>query len=159
MYRDSRGAVPAPHPSKLPAGARQSYPIITSGSAGLFIEEGKILIARRAEGRHLAGFWEFPGGKQEAGESILRCLEREIHEEFGVACRARRVVCETVYEYDQGAIRLVGVAADLVERDIALSVHDDYRWVDIADLERYRLAPADIALAREMPREMQRECP
>jgi 8-oxo-dGTP diphosphatase len=120
---------------------------VNTVSAGLFIEGGKILIARRAEGQSLAGFWEFPGGKLEAGETILQCLEREIREEFGVACVARRIVCETVHEYEGGAIRLVGIAADLVERDIALSVHDECRWVDIADLEAYRLAPADVALA------------
>ena len=120
---------------------------MTTVAAGLFIEGGKILIAKRAEGLSLAGYWEFPGGKQEAGESILQCLEREIREELGVACHARRVVCETVHEYAQGAIRLVGVAADLVERTITISVHDEYRWIDIADLVAYRLAPADVALA------------
>jgi 8-oxo-dGTP diphosphatase len=126
---------------------------MTVVSAGLFIEDGKILIAKRAEGQNLAGFWEFPGGKLEAGESILQCLEREIREEFGVACRARRVVCETTYEYERGAIKLVGIAADLVERNLALSVHDEYRWVDLADLGSYRLAPADVALAEAVQKE------
>jgi mutator protein MutT len=59
---------------------------MTTVAAGLFIEGSKILIAKRAEGQSLAGFWEFPGGKQEAGGSILGCLEREIREEFGVSC-------------------------------------------------------------------------
>jgi 8-oxo-dGTP diphosphatase len=126
---------------------------MTVVSAGLFIEDGKILIAKRAEGQNLAGFWEFPGGKLEAGESILQCLEREIREEFGVACRAKRVVCETSYEYERGAIRLVGIAADLIERGIALSVHDEYRWVDLAELGYYRLAPADVAIAEAVRRE------
>ena len=126
---------------------------MTTVAAGLFIEGSKILIAKRAEGQSLAGFWEFPGGKQEAGETILQCLEREIREEFGVACAARRVVCETVHEYDRGAIRLIGVAADLVERGIVLSVHDEYRWIDIAELGSYKLAPADIALAEVVQRE------
>jgi 8-oxo-dGTP diphosphatase len=126
---------------------------MTTVAAGLFIEGSKILIAKRAEGQSLAGFWEFPGGKQEAGETILQCLEREIREEFGVACAARRVVCETVHEYERGAIRLIGIAADFVERGIALSVHDEYRWVDVAELGSYKLAPADIALAEVVQRE------
>jgi 8-oxo-dGTP diphosphatase len=120
---------------------------MTTVAAGIFVEGSKILIAKRAEGQTLAGFWEFPGGKQEAGESILHCLEREIREEFGVACSARRVICETIHEYSHGTIRLVGVAAELVDREIAISVHDEYRWIDIADLGSYRLAPADVVLA------------
>ena len=126
---------------------------MTTVAAGLFIEGSRILIARRAEGQSLAGFWEFPGGKQEAGESILECLEREIREEFGVACAARRVLCETVHEYEGGAIRLVGVVAELVERGIALSVHDEYRWVDVDELGSYELAPADLALAEAVRKE------
>jgi len=120
---------------------------MTTVAAGIFVEGSKILIAKRADGQTLAGFWEFPGGKQEAGESILHCLEREIREEFGVACSARRVICETIHEYSHGTIRLVGVAAELVDREIAISVHDEYRWIDIADLGSYRLAPADVVLA------------
>lgn len=126
---------------------------MTTVAAGIFIEGRQILIAKRAEGQTLSGFWEFPGGKQEAGESILHCLEREIREEFGVECSARRVLCETTYEYAHGAILLVGVEAELVERDIAISVHDEYRWVDIADLGAYRLAPADVALAEAVRKE------
>jgi 8-oxo-dGTP diphosphatase len=126
---------------------------MTTVAAGIFVEGKKVLIARRAEGQTLSGFWEFPGGKQEAGESILRSLEREIREEFGVACSARRVICETTYEYAQGAIRLVGVEAELVERDITISVHDEYRWIEIADLGAYRLAPADLALAEAVRKE------
>ena len=128
---------------------------MTTVAAGIFIEGRQILIAKRAEGQTLAGFWEFPGGKQETGESILRCLEREIREEFGVACSARRVMCETTHEYAQGTIRLVGVAADLVERDITMSVHDEYRWINIADLGAYRLAPADVVLAEVVQKEYQ----
>ena len=121
---------------------------MTIVAAGLFIEGSRILIARRARGQSLAGFWEFPGGKQEPGESILECLEREIREEFGVDCRAKGVLAEATYEYPQGIIELVGVVAVFTGGDIALTVHDEYRWVEIAELGAYRLAPADILLAK-----------
>ncbi|MDC1533675.1 NUDIX domain-containing protein [Polaribacter sp.] len=49
------------------------------------IEEGdKFLIARRAKGKHLSGFWEFPGGKIEEGETAEACLHRELNEEFQI---------------------------------------------------------------------------
>lgn len=46
--------------------------------------EGKILIAKRAEHQHQGGFWEFPGGKVEAGESVQIALQRELQEELGL---------------------------------------------------------------------------
>jgi len=49
------------------------------------IEDGdKFLIARRAKGKNLAGYWEFPGGKIEAGETAEACLSRELNEEFQI---------------------------------------------------------------------------
>jgi mutator protein MutT len=53
-------------------------------AAGLIHRDGCYLIARRKPGAHLAGFWEFPGGKREAGESLTECLQRELLEELGI---------------------------------------------------------------------------
>ena len=52
-------------------------------AAGLVYREGRYLIARRNPGVHLAGFWEFPGGKCEPGETLEECLRRELFEELG----------------------------------------------------------------------------
>lgn len=51
-------------------------------TAGIIQKDGKILICQRPEGKSLAGFWEFPGGKQEPGESLESCLQRELKEEL-----------------------------------------------------------------------------
>jgi 8-oxo-dGTP pyrophosphatase MutT (NUDIX family) len=53
-------------------------------AAGLVYREGRYLIARRNPGVHLAGFWEFPGGKCEPGETLEECLRRELFEELGI---------------------------------------------------------------------------
>ena len=57
-------------------------------TAGVVWKNGRVLIAKRPEGGHLEGYWEFPGGKQEKGESLKGCLEREIEEELGLKVRA-----------------------------------------------------------------------
>ena len=49
-------------------------------TAGVIYADGLILLARRAKGRSLAGFWEFPGGKVELGEDLIACLHRELQE-------------------------------------------------------------------------------
>ncbi len=55
--------------------------------AGVICRQDTVLIARRPEGVHMGGLWEFPGGKREPGESIFDALKRELHEELGIAIR------------------------------------------------------------------------
>jgi len=109
-----------------------------------------ILLARRKPGQKQAGYWEFPGGKVEEGETLQACLEREIGEELGIAIRAGEVLATSDYCYEHGAIHLVALAAEMVSGNLLLTVHDQLAWVDAADLLRYQLAPADIPIARAL---------
>ena len=126
---------------------------MTNVAAGLFIRQNHILIARRGKNQNLAGCWEFPGGKQEGDESILECLEREIREEFQVPCRAWEIHSHNPYHYPGGSIDLIAVRAELLSGDLVLSVHDDYRWVEIGKLSAYNLAPADVSIAEKLMEE------
>jgi len=57
--------------------------------AGLIVDtDGLVLLAERPQGKHLAGFWEFPGGKLEPGESPLAVLARELREELGIELKS-----------------------------------------------------------------------
>lgn len=60
-------------------------PVVHAAVAVLVREDGKVLLAQRPEGKPWAGWWEFPGGKIEQGESVLQALKREIEEELGTA--------------------------------------------------------------------------
>jgi 8-oxo-dGTP diphosphatase len=62
-----------------------SKPTILVSAAALIDRDGRILLARRPDGKHLAGTWEFPGGKIEAGESPETALIRELDEELGIS--------------------------------------------------------------------------
>ncbi len=68
---------------------------MTTVTCAIIEREGKILIARRAADQKLAGKWEFPGGKVEAGESPEECLKRELEEEFGIQVEVGRSSVQT----------------------------------------------------------------
>ena len=112
--------------------------------------ENKVFIARRAPGENMAGGWEFPGGKLEQHETAEECLKRELFEEFGIEVAVKGFFCESIYEYPQGAIRLLAYFAEVTGGDMHLSVHDDYRWVDADELSGYGLLPADISVAEKL---------
>ena len=75
-------------------------------SAGIIICNNKLLIARRNHNKSLSGKWEFPGAKQEIGETMPECLKREIMEELKLEIRVGDFFMNSVYEYEHGEICL-----------------------------------------------------
>ena len=67
---------------------------------------GDVLLAQRPEGKPYAGYWEFPGGKVEAGEAISDALKREFLEELGVEVLAAEPWCGVEYVYPHAHVRL-----------------------------------------------------
>lgn len=110
----------------------------------------EILLCRRAPGQKNAGFWEFPGGKLDEGESLSHCVERELQEELGIKVVAGQVLGESVYQYAHGTIRLVAMECTWKEGELELRVHDKLKWVLPENLLDYDLSPADIPLARQL---------
>ncbi|MFO1338923.1 MAG: NUDIX domain-containing protein [Burkholderiaceae bacterium] len=68
--------------------------------------EGRFLLTSRPEGKVYAGYWEFPGGKLEAGETIHQALARELHEELGIAIGDSHAWQELVMDYPHARVRL-----------------------------------------------------
>lgn len=119
-------------------------------SAAICVKNGKVLLARRSLKQTLSGYWELPCGKLEKNETIFECVEREIQEELGVSCKAIKVFAENHYQYENGSIKLVAVLIDLENTNFELSVHDSFEWVGINSLLEYKLAPADIKIAKDL---------
>lgn len=67
---------------------------------------GDVLLAQRPEGKPYAGYWEFPGGKVEANESILDALKREFEEELGLRVQSAEPWCGVEYVYPHAHVRL-----------------------------------------------------
>jgi 8-oxo-dGTP diphosphatase len=72
----------------------------------LMRENGDVLLAQRPEGKPYAGYWEFPGGKVEAGESVADALRREFVEELGMAVGATEPWCCVEHVYPHAHVRL-----------------------------------------------------
>ncbi|MFZ5967408.1 MAG: (deoxy)nucleoside triphosphate pyrophosphohydrolase [Bacillota bacterium] len=115
-------------------------------AAILLNKEGQVLIARRKRGKALEGYWEFPGGKVEKGESPEQSLTRELKEEMNIDIEVTEYVGENIHSYEIGVIRLLAFKGKIVRGDISLIDHDEYTWVDIDKLLDFKLAPADIPI-------------
>lgn len=114
--------------------------------AAVIQRDGKYMIARRGPGKHLAGYWEFPGGKVENGETPEESMTREIREEFDVEAKVEGYIGESVHDYGTKVVRLMAYRV-VVEDEIRESTdHDLIEWVELNQMTNYQLAPADIPL-------------
>ncbi len=109
-----------------------------------------MFLTRRGQREKLSGFWEFPGGKVEPGETLKQCLERELKEELNLICHAGDEIMRSEYIYAHGSFTLVALKTIIRSGEIGLSVHDRFDWVPIKDLLNYQLAPADVPIAKRI---------
>ncbi len=107
-------------------------------------QKGQVLIAKRKKGKKLGGYWEFPGGKIEKGESPEKSLIRELKEEMNLEIEVGNFVGENIHYYDEVAIRLLAYKGKITGGDIKLVDHEECAWVDLQDLREVELAPADV---------------
>ncbi|MDE1962341.1 MAG: (deoxy)nucleoside triphosphate pyrophosphohydrolase [Xanthomonadaceae bacterium] len=110
--------------------------------------DGRVLIAERPPGKHLAGLWEFPGGKLEPGESPGDGLRRELTEELGITVRQAEPWLVLPWRYDALELHLdTWRVLDWRGRPHARE-GQRLDWVDPGTLAPDRLAPADRELLR-----------
>jgi 8-oxo-dGTP diphosphatase len=121
-----------------------------SVTAAIIQKNGLILAARREPGIHLAGYWEFPGGKIEQGETPEQCLQRELMEEFSIQCEIGEFVCESIFDYGHKTIQLLGYFATHTGGTFQLTDHDKICWLPVKELLTLQWAPADIPLVNRL---------
>ncbi|MEM7250459.1 MAG: Nudix family hydrolase [Pseudomonadota bacterium] len=104
---------------------------------------GEVLVARRPAGGHLAGYWEFPGGKAEPGESRVDALIRELSEEIDITVNSARPLIRLVHRYDDRVIDLdVWLVGDWTGTPRGRE-GQPIDWVDLAQLSELTMPPAD----------------
>lgn len=115
-------------------------------AAAIIRREHRILITRRPAESHLAGLWEFPGGKVESGESLEAALVREIREELGVEIRVHREFHSVEHHYPVRSVRLHFFECTIDEGEPQALEADGLAWVEPSELNQYPFPEADQAL-------------
>jgi len=118
-------------------------------TAAVVERDGAFLVARRLEGTHLAGTWEFPGGKCETGEGLEACLWREIREELGARCSVGPEIFSITHEYSDRRIELHFFSCTLLDEPAPL-LGQEIRWVPRGQLAQLEFPPADDELIRRL---------
>lgn len=113
-------------------------------TAGLIWRNGKVLIATRPKGSHLQGLWEFPGGKQEKGETLRHCLEREIKEELALKINAGHNLLTVNHEYQSKVISLHIFECTCPAGEPRPLQGQDIKWVDPVVLPKFTFPPPDM---------------
>ncbi|WP_051569121.1 8-oxo-dGTP diphosphatase MutT [Alkaliphilus transvaalensis] len=113
-------------------------------AAIIYNDTGEIMIAKRRKGKSLEGFWEFPGGKIEAGETPEVSLKRELLEEMQVEINIEKYFDTNIHDYGDFKIKLIAFIAKITKGNIKLKDHDEIKWVTAKALKNYKIAPADI---------------
>ncbi len=123
-------------------------PLLLVAACAMVDVDGRVLICKRPKGKQLAGLWEFPGGKLEAGETPEDCLVRELYEELGVkvtrSCLSPFVF--TSHRYDSFHLLMPLFLCRRWDGLVSAQEHEALAWVKPNKLSEYPMPPADAPL-------------
>lgn len=133
-----------------PAGGEQpTVPVLLVVAAALVDSDGRVLLARRPEGKAMAGLWEFPGGKVDAGETPEQALIRELREELGIDTRTSCLAPLTFASHRYAHMHLLMplYVCRVWQGTVVAQERQELAWVLPVRLFDYAMPPADRPLA------------
>jgi 8-oxo-dGTP diphosphatase len=135
-----------PHPAA-------SHPLAEGGgkvvevAAGVITDtQGRVLLMQRLPGKHLAGLWEFPGGKLEPGEGVACALARELDEELGIEVCASVPLIALPWRYPEKTVHLHALRVTTWRGQPRAREGHPLRWVAVRDIDTATMPPADVAI-------------
>ena len=111
--------------------------------------QGRIFATQRGYGEW-KDWWEFPGGKVEAGESPEDALKREIREELSTEICIERFLCTVEYDYPQFHLTMHCYICSLLTEALHLNEHEDARWLTTDELDSVNWLPADVMVIEKL---------
>lgn len=118
--------------------------------AALIRDGQRFLLTRRSEGRHGAGFWEFPGGKIEPGESGPEALVRELREELGIEVSVGALFRTLTHAYEDRRVELHFFEAEVIDGQPCPLEVADLGWFLPQEMSGLPILPADLVLVKEL---------
>lgn len=117
-------------------------------AAAVVFRAGRVLLSQRKSGSHLAGAWEFPGGKVELDEDPRDAVVRELREELGVEIEVVDILDVTFHRYAEKSVLLLFYEAKLAEGSAEPQALDvaDVKWAAAGELRPEAFPPADVAI-------------
>lgn len=112
--------------------------------AAVVVRDGRVLLSRRPPGKHLAGLWEFPGGKVEEGETPEGALAREVREELGLEIETPLPYAFVHHEYPEKRILMLAYRCGAQGDPSGTPL--EWRWQPLADLDPDEMPAADEAI-------------
>ena len=115
----------------------------------IVVRDSKVLICQRKDDDTFGGYWEFPGGKQEDGETLEQCLARELREELAIAASPIARLATVEHEYDHVQVRLHPFICAHESGEVEHLECQASRWINPHALRDYRFPPANETLIEE----------
>lgn len=117
--------------------------------AGIIKQNGKIFCTARGYGDY-KGFWEFPGGKIEQGETHEQALARELKEELDIDVSVGNHVITVEYDYPTFHLTMHCFYCEIVHGEIKLLEHEDAKWMLPSEMHTLKWLPADDAIIEKI---------
>jgi len=119
-------------------------------AAAILQSEGKILLTRRRLDAHQGGLWEFPGGKQEVGETLEQCLQRELKEEIDIEIGDVQHFYVLRYRYHEKEVELHFFTCSIFAGDPKPLGSIEMAWVPKGELSSYEFPEADRPVLKKI---------
>lgn len=121
--------------------------------AAIIRKEGRIFATQRGYGEW-KDWWEFPGGKMEAGETAEEALRREIREELSTEINVETLLCTVEYDYPNFHLTMHCYLCSLLTEALHLNEHEAARWLAKGELDSVQWLPADESIIEKLKTEL-----